>query len=92
MSAATPADAVAREHIGEIETAEKKPNRLKRLLAVIRPGLITGAASDDHSRIGTYATASADIRAVAAGINLPAGIAALVPASVVIALLLMWIL
>ena len=36
-----------------------EPNPLKRLLAVLGPGLITGASDDDPSGIGTYAQAGA---------------------------------
>jgi len=37
----------------------RKPYAVKRLLAVLGPGFITGASDDDPSGIGTYATAGA---------------------------------
>ncbi|PYS93680.1 MAG: iron transporter [Acidobacteria bacterium] len=39
--------------------AAREANPLKRLLALLGPGLITGASDDDPSGIGTYATAGA---------------------------------
>src|SRR5438067_2355229 len=36
-----------------------EPNRLKRLLKVVGPGLITGASDDDPSGIGTYSVTGA---------------------------------
>lgn len=47
---------------GSLEAAlERQPNRLKRFLKVLGPGLITGASDDDPSGIGTYATAGASL-------------------------------
>jgi NRAMP (natural resistance-associated macrophage protein)-like metal ion transporter len=39
----------------------RQPNRLKRYLEVLGPGLITGASDDDPSGIGTYAVAGAKL-------------------------------
>src|SRR5437763_5349 len=36
-----------------------EPNRVKRFLKMLGPGLITGASDDDPSGIGTYAMAGA---------------------------------
>jgi len=36
-----------------------EPNRLKRYLTILGPGLVTGASDDDPSGIGTYAVAGA---------------------------------
>jgi NRAMP (natural resistance-associated macrophage protein)-like metal ion transporter len=41
------------------EQLAREPNRLKRFLKVLGPGLITGASDDDPSGIGTYAMAGA---------------------------------
>jgi NRAMP (natural resistance-associated macrophage protein)-like metal ion transporter len=38
-----------------------KPGRLRRVLAVLGPGLITGAADDDPSSIGTYSVVAAQL-------------------------------
>ena len=38
---------------------ENEPNRLKRFMNLLGPGLITGASDDDPSGIGTYAMAGA---------------------------------
>jgi Mn2+/Fe2+ NRAMP family transporter len=43
----------------EVLALEREPNRLVRLVKVLGPGLITGAADDDPSAIGTYAAAGA---------------------------------
>ena len=40
---------------------EREPNRLLRLAKVLGPGLITGAADDDPSAVGTYAVAGASL-------------------------------
>ena len=40
---------------------EREPNRVKRLVKVLGPGLITGAADDDPSAVSTYATAGATL-------------------------------
>src|SRR6202165_2686251 len=43
-----------------LETAQTdQPNRFKRLLKVLGPGLITGASDDDPSGIGTYSVTGA---------------------------------
>ncbi|MGI9147983.1 MAG: NRAMP family divalent metal transporter [Chloroflexota bacterium] len=43
-----------------LEMAEKgEPNRIRRLLKVLGPGLITGASDDDPSGIGTYSVTGA---------------------------------
>src|SRR6202165_5289845 len=43
-----------------LEMAQKdEPNRCKRLLTVLAPGLITGASDDDPSGIGTYSVTGA---------------------------------
>ena len=39
--------------------AEREPNRFRRLLLVLGPGLVTGASDDDPSGVGTYAQAGA---------------------------------
>jgi NRAMP (natural resistance-associated macrophage protein)-like metal ion transporter len=45
---------------GSLEAAmEREPSAIKRFFMVLGPGLITGAADDDPSGIGTYATAGA---------------------------------
>ena len=59
-----------------------EPNPLKRLLAVLGPGLITGASDDDPSGIGTYAQAGNDahsgsIFVVVVGNRASAGVTAL---------------
>ena len=41
--------------------ASREPNRLKRFLKILGPGLITGASDDDPSGIGTYAVAGASL-------------------------------
>ncbi len=47
---------------GSLEAAiEAEPNRLKRILKVLGPGLVTGASDDDPSGIGTYVTAGASL-------------------------------
>src|SRR5205823_3411129 len=42
-----------------MDALEHEPNRLKRLLKVLGPGLITGAADDDPSAVSTYSVAGA---------------------------------
>src|SRR5216684_4396876 len=43
-----------------LEMAQKgEPNRFKRLIKVLGPGLITGASDDDPSGIGTYSVTGA---------------------------------
>src|SRR5207302_3619599 len=39
----------------------RQPNRVKRYLHALGPGLITGASDDDPSGIGTYAVAGASL-------------------------------
>ena len=47
---------------GSLESAiENEPNKVKRVLKVLGPGLITGASDDDPSGIGTYSTAGASL-------------------------------
>jgi hypothetical protein len=47
---------------GSVEAAvQRHPNRLKRYLQILGPGLITGASDDDPSGIGTYAVAGASL-------------------------------
>jgi NRAMP (natural resistance-associated macrophage protein)-like metal ion transporter len=47
---------------GSLEAAVgRHPNRLKRYLKILGPGLITGASDDDPSGIGTYAVAGASL-------------------------------
>src|SRR5438034_7577867 len=47
---------------GTLEAAlTREPSKLKRLLKVFGPGLITGASDADPSGIGTYATAGASL-------------------------------
>jgi NRAMP (natural resistance-associated macrophage protein)-like metal ion transporter len=47
---------------GTLEAAvRKEPNRVKRFLKILGPGLITGASDDDPSGIGTYAVAGATL-------------------------------
>jgi NRAMP (natural resistance-associated macrophage protein)-like metal ion transporter len=43
------------------EKAGKKPHALKHFLAILGPGLVTGASDDDPSGIGAYATAGAQL-------------------------------
>src|SRR6266567_6656016 len=43
------------------EKIELERNPLKRLFLALGPGLITGAADDDPSGIGTYSTAGASL-------------------------------
>ena len=45
----------------EAEDIDREPNPLKRVLRMIGPGLVTGAAQADPSAIGTYAVAGATI-------------------------------
>src|SRR5947209_861932 len=40
---------------------EGAPNRVKRFLNMLGPGLVTGASDDDPSGIGTYAMAGAQL-------------------------------
>src|SRR5215468_3644298 len=40
---------------------EGEPNRLKRFLKILGPGLVTGASDDDPSGIGTYVSAGASL-------------------------------
>jgi NRAMP (natural resistance-associated macrophage protein)-like metal ion transporter len=47
----------ARKHLPAEKS--KRPNLLKRTLAILGPGLITGAADDDPSGISTYSVAGA---------------------------------
>ncbi|HVU14986.1 MAG TPA: divalent metal cation transporter [Phototrophicaceae bacterium] len=45
---------------GSLEAAiESEPSRLKRILKVLGPGLVTGASDDDPSGIGTYVSTGA---------------------------------
>jgi len=44
----------AREHV-----IRREPNRIKRVLLVLGPGVITGASDDDPSGVGTYAVSGA---------------------------------
>src|SRR5579859_7626979 len=47
---------------GTLEAAvQREPNRLRRFLKILGPGLITGASDDDPSGIGTYAVAGASL-------------------------------
>jgi NRAMP (natural resistance-associated macrophage protein)-like metal ion transporter len=46
----------AREHV-----IRREPNRTKRALLVLGPGVITGASDDDPSGVGTYAVAGASL-------------------------------
>src|SRR5215218_7696888 len=47
---------------GSLEAAiESEPNRLKRALKILGPGLVTGASDDDPSGIGTYVSAGASL-------------------------------
>ncbi len=47
---------------GSLEAAiENEPNRLKRFLKILGPGLVTGASDDDPSGIGTYVSAGASL-------------------------------
>jgi NRAMP (natural resistance-associated macrophage protein)-like metal ion transporter len=43
------------------EALDKEKNPIKRFFKILGPGLITGAADDDPSGIGTYATAGASL-------------------------------
>src|SRR5437870_453685 len=45
----------------QVTEIRREPNRLKRWLKVLGPGLITGAADDDPSGIATYAIAGASL-------------------------------
>src|SRR5262249_35826230 len=42
-------------------TERREPNRLRRYLKTLGPGIITGAADDDPSGIGTYSIAGASL-------------------------------
>jgi len=44
---------------GGTKTAKKEPGRIGRVLRVLGPGIVTGAADDDPSGIATYAQAGA---------------------------------
>ena len=47
---------------GTLEAAvQQEPNRLKKFLKILGPGLTTGASDDDPSGIGTYAVAGASL-------------------------------
>ena len=47
---------------GSLESAlADEKNRIKRILKLLGPGLITGASDDDPSGIGTYTTAGASL-------------------------------
>jgi len=47
---------------GSLEAAiENEPNRLKRFMKILGPGLVTGASDDDPSGIGTYVSAGASL-------------------------------
>ncbi|MFN0069886.1 MAG: NRAMP family divalent metal transporter [Chloroflexota bacterium] len=47
---------------GSLEAAlEREPNRIKRFLKVLGPGVITGASDDDPSGIATYAMVGAQL-------------------------------
>src|SRR5207302_1673975 len=46
------------DRLGDRRIAEQ-PKGIKKLLAVLGPGLITGASDDDPSGVGTYATTGA---------------------------------
>src|SRR5262245_41326939 len=48
-----------RERLGEPRGSARPPLRTGRWLRIIGPGLITGAADDDPSGIGTYSQAGA---------------------------------
>ncbi len=45
--------------LGDRRTDEPQPKGIKKVLAVLGPGLITGASDDDPSGVGTYSTAGA---------------------------------
>jgi NRAMP (natural resistance-associated macrophage protein)-like metal ion transporter len=46
---------------GSVEAIEAERNPIRRFLKVLGPGFISGAADDDPSGIGTYATAGASL-------------------------------
>ena len=46
--------------VAEAPSDEKQPGRIKRLLNVLGPGLVTGAADDDPSGIGTHSQVGAE--------------------------------
>jgi Mn2+/Fe2+ NRAMP family transporter len=47
---------------GKVSTdAAGKPTPLRKLISGLGPGLVTGAADDDPSGIGTYTTAGASL-------------------------------
>lgn len=61
-----PATRDAREEAAETAGAREieirqEPNRLRKVLKVLGPGLITGASDDDPSGIGTYSAAGASL-------------------------------
>ena len=45
--------------MGSAEEIAREPNRLKRILRIAGPGVVTGAADDDPSGVATYAVAGA---------------------------------
>src|ERR1700730_9711347 len=45
----------------QVAEIEREPNRLRRWLMVLGPGLVTGASDDDPSGIATYAIAGASL-------------------------------
>jgi NRAMP (natural resistance-associated macrophage protein)-like metal ion transporter len=49
----------ATEQAESAEAIAREPNPIKRFLKIVGPGLITGAADDDPSAVGTYALAGA---------------------------------
>ncbi|MEA2573726.1 MAG: hypothetical protein QOH93_1024 [Chloroflexia bacterium] len=52
-------EVIASEAALQEAAGNPRPNRLKRVLMVVGPGLITGAAANDPAGIGTYAVAGA---------------------------------
>lgn len=45
----------------KVGTRSKKPSRARKFLSELGPGIVTGAADDDPSGIGTYTTAGASL-------------------------------
>ena len=57
-----PADSLPAPVAGSLEAEiDRETSRLKRVLKILGPGLVTGASDDDPSGIGTYAMVGAQL-------------------------------